>query len=70
MNTTLILSVSKRFLKAFIAGATASLTVATIQNVGSWTNLGTALANLGFAATLGGIGGLILAVQKWASWTE
>lgn len=59
-----------RFLKGAIAGAAASIGMVSYQTPAIWSDFSTILTSLGVAGTAGAIGGLILALQKWASWKE
>lgn len=70
MNIQMWQSVGIRFVKAFLAGAAGSITVTSVQNSASWSDLKTALINLALAGTIGGIAGILLAFEKWATWTE
>ena len=63
-------SIIKRFLKGIVAGAISSMCLVTIQQPTIWTEFGTIFNSLGLACAFGGITGLLLALQKWASWTD
>lgn len=69
MNTK-IKSILMRFLKGIIAGAIASMSMVTITQPTIWADFGTLFNSLGLACAFGGLTGLLLALQKWASWTE
>lgn len=70
MDRTQFISLIKRFLKGAIAGAVASIAMVTYQTPVVWADFNTILNTLAIAGVSGAIGGLILAVQKWASWTD
>lgn len=59
-----------RFLKGIIAGAVASMGMVTIAQPAVWSSFGSILNSLGLAAAFGGLTGLLLALQKWASWDD
>lgn len=59
-----------RFLKGAIAGAVASMGIVSWQTPTVWSDFSTVLGSLGIAAASGAITGLLLALQKWASWQE
>jgi hypothetical protein len=63
-------SILIRFLKGAIAGAVASMSMVTIQQPSVWADFGTLFSSLGMAGLFGAITGLLLALQKWATWTE
>ena len=63
-------SVLSRFLKGAIAGAVVSMGVVTIKQPLVWTDFMPLLNSLGIAGTYGALVGLLLALQKWASWTD
>ena len=67
-----IKSILIRLLKGFIAGAVATLAtaVAVLNNVHTWTDLYTAFSMLALSAMIGGVTGLVLAAEKWASWQD
>lgn len=59
-----------RFAKGFISGAiTAMVAVPMVMPI-DWTGFSTIFNSLGIALLFGGISGLLLAIQKWASWKE
>ena len=66
----MINSVLKRFAKGAIAGAVTSMSVVTIQTPTMWSDFHLILNNLGIACVSGAMVGLLLALHKWASWTE
>lgn len=63
-------SIITRFLKGIIAGAIASMAMVSITQPSQWTDFSSLLNSLGLACAFGGITGLLLALQKWASWTD
>ena len=63
-------SVSTRFLKGLIAGAVSSMGMVSYQNPTVWLDFSLIFNALGVAAVAGAITGLLLAIQKWASWEE
>lgn len=63
-------SIIIRFLKGAIAGAVASMGVITYQTPMVWSDFYTVLNALAIAGVSGAIGGILLALQKWASWED
>lgn len=63
-------SVINRFFKAFISGSFASLGLVTIAMPKNWTEVPALLSMLAISALYGGVTGVIMAGQKWYSWTE
>ena len=59
-------AVLMRFLKGAIAGAIASIGLVSMSMPQDWRSLKLTLLNLALAGTYG----LILALQKWISWTD
>ena len=59
-----------RWFKGALAGAIVSMGIVTIKQPVVWTDFWPLLSSLGIAGTYGGIVGLLLALEKWASWTE
>jgi hypothetical protein len=57
-----------RLLKGFIGGAFGTMATVAITTSANLGELKVQLAILAFAGISGGITGLILAGQKWASW--
>jgi uncharacterized membrane protein len=57
-----------RFLKGIIAGAVASMGMVALTQPTAWSDFSSLLNTLGMACAFGGITGLLLALQKWASW--
>lgn len=63
-------AVLKRLVKGFIGGATSAMVAVSYITPTSWESIGSLLNMLAIVAVAGGIGGLILALQKWASWKD
>ena len=63
--TQLTKSVILRFVRAFVAGAVSTMVV-VVPLSGSWGELKTWLSALALAGLVGGINGLIQAIDKWA----
>lgn len=63
-------SIFVRFIKGAVAGAIASMGMVVIQTPSAWSDLNLLLGNLGLAAAFGAITGLLLALQKWATWQD
>jgi formate/nitrite transporter FocA (FNT family) len=63
-------SIINRFLKAFISGAFSALGLITIAMPQNWTEVPMLLSMLALSAMYGGLTGVIMAGQKWASWKE
>lgn len=59
-----------RFLKGAVAAAVVSMGMVTIKQPAIWTDFIPLLQSLGIAGVYGGLVGLLLGLQKWASWTE
>ncbi len=70
MDRTKLRAIVVRFIKGGIAGALSSVTVISFANISTWTELGTALVSLTLALTVGFITGVIMAAEKWATWTD
>lgn len=66
----IVKSVLNRFLKAFIGGAVASISITAVQSAHTFSELNTAGLALGFALFQGGIVGILLAAEKYASWSD
>jgi hypothetical protein len=60
----LALGVLLRGLRGFIAGFLSVAVTITISNVTTWGDLGTTLQNIALSGTVGGITGLLLALDK------
>lgn len=63
-------SVLKRFAKGFIAGAITAMTAVPIIMPSDWSGFFPILNALAIAGVFGGMVGILLAVQKWASWKD
>lgn len=63
-------SVFNRFLKGFASGAITAMSLVTVAQPKSLTDLAIFLNALGVAALFGGINGALLALQKWYSWVD
>lgn len=59
-----------RFLKGAIAGAVSSMALVTLKQPAVWVDFNLILNSLAIAGTFGAITGLLLAVEKWASWSD
>ena len=55
-----------RFLRAFVAGAAATMTTVTILNADSWNEIGLWLNALAISGVIGGVSGAIQAINKYA----
>lgn len=64
------ISILSRFAKGIIAGAVSAMSMVTITQPSVWSDFNSILGSLGMACTFGAITGLLLALQKWASWVE
>lgn len=65
--------IGKRFLKAFLAGAFASvagIAIITFQDVHTWSGLFAAFSNISLVGIMGGITGVVMAGEKWANWKD
>jgi hypothetical protein len=65
MNKELLKSILWRFIRGGIAGAVSTMIVLLPLSATSWREVGVVLASLGVAGTIGGISGLILAIDKY-----
>ena len=63
-------SIIMRFVKAFIGGFTSSILVVGIAQATGWAEFASILNALLIVGLIGGLSGLLLALQKWASWVE
>lgn len=63
-------SILKRFAKGIIAGAVSAMGMVVITQPEVWSDFNGILASLGLSATFGALTGLLLALQKWASWVD
>lgn len=65
MENSLWKSVLLRFIRAFIAGAAAQMALILVFNGSTWEDVTNWLMALGISAIVGGITGLIMAVDKY-----
>ena len=63
-------AVLKRFAKGFISGAVTTMALVPVISPASFKDIQIWLVALALAGIVGGVNGLILAIQKWASWKE
>lgn len=63
-------AVIMRFTKGAAAGAATQIALVTLQQPKTWLEFSPMLNNLGIAVTFGALVGLILAIEKWASWED
>lgn len=63
-------SIALRFAKAAIAGALAQAALISVNNIQTWADLSSALNNIVLSLTVGAVSGILMAAEKWASWTE
>ena len=63
-------SVLTRFGKGTVAGAIAAMALVSYNTPTVWSDFNSIFNALGVAAVSGAITGLLLAIQKWASWQE
>ncbi len=61
-------AILKRFLKGMISGAITAMTGVTLVQPSIWTDFNSIINVLLIAGVFGALNGLLLAVQKWASW--
>ena len=65
-----IKSIITRFAKGIISGAISAMMLVTITQPSVWSDFGSIINSLAVAGAFGSLTGLLLAVQKWASWIE
>ena len=53
-----------RFIRAFVAGAITSISLLSAADISSWTDLSRATSNLILSAVIGGMNGVLMAVDK------
>lgn len=58
-------SVILRFVRAFAAGFIAVAAATSFTNIQTWGDLQSALAAIALSGTVGGMTGLIMAIDKW-----
>lgn len=63
-------SIITRFLKGTIGGAVASIAMVGLTQPTAWVDFNSMFHSLLLAGAYGALTGLILALQKWASWTD
>jgi hypothetical protein len=63
--TDIIKSIILRFIRAFVAGAVATMIIIVPLSSGRWEDLGTWLSSLALAGIIGGISGVLQATDKW-----
>lgn len=63
-------SVLTRFLKGAVAGGISAMAVVSYVAPMAWSDFPSILNTLGIAFCGGAIAGLLLSLQKWASWKE
>ncbi len=66
----MINSVLKRFLKGAVAGAVVAMAKVSFVQPQIWSDFHSILMNLGIAGAYGALVGLLLALEKWANWTD
>jgi len=59
-----------RFVKAAVSGIFTALGLITIAMPQNWTEVPALLSMISLAALYGAVTGIIMAGQKWYSWTE
>lgn len=62
--------VSRRFVKAFISGFITGVSVITLGGTSQWSDFSHVINGFFIAGVFGGINGVLMAVEKWASYTE
>ena len=63
-------SILKRFFKGMISGAVTSMGMFTLVQPTLWSDFKAIFSGLAIAGLFGAINGLLLALNKWASWKE
>jgi len=58
-------SVLLRFVRAFVAGAVATMITITPLSINNWTDVSTWLGALGLSGIIGGVSGLLMAIDKY-----
>ena len=66
----LLRAVLLRALRAFVSGALAAVAIVAPMALNSWNDLAGWLTALGIAAIVGGVNGVIMAVDKWVRWQQ
>ena len=65
-----IYSVLNRFAKGIISKTISTIILIQLIQPTNWSDFGSILNSLGIAAAFGALTGLLLALNKWASWTD
>lgn len=65
-----IYSILKRFAKGMIAGFISGMSVVSIAVPSVWGDYKAIFGALLMAGSFGALNGLLLALQKWASWKD
>lgn len=65
-----IYSVLKRFAKGIVSGFISGISVVTIVQPQVWGDYTALFGALLISGSFGALNGLILALQKWASWED
>jgi len=68
--TIKVYSILKRFAKGIISGAISAMMLVQLIQPTDWSEFGSIFNSLGIAAAFGALTGLLLAINKWASWEE
>ena len=63
-STVFWTAVFNRFFRAFVAGALTGVSIITVSDVTTWTDLGTTINAMLVSAVIGGINGVIMALDK------
>lgn len=63
-------SVLVRFAKGAVSGGVMAMGLVKFIQPGAWSDFPTLLNSLGIAFAGGAVVGLLLALEKWASWTD
>lgn len=66
---TAVKSLLLRFIRAFIAGAVSTM-VTTLTFTGNWNDLNAWLSSLALGGIVGGISGLLMAIDKYLRMPE
>jgi len=65
-----IKSVLMRFIKGIISGSISAMMLVTISAPSTWSGFLPLLQALAIAGTFGALTGLLLAIEKWATWVD
>ena len=63
-------SILKRFFKGMISGAVTAMGMVSLVQPSLWSDFNAIFTALAIAGLFGAINGLLLALNKWASWKE